>query len=722
MAGKIYKGTTTSYQEINAPFMYAHHARITTGISWNTPNNNHNYLDYPLSMGTAESFSYNTASSGGPVPAFYRSSYNTRISAGNMGPYYTSYLWLVGVYNVPGCSTIYCETAAPLGSTYNTLDTISDHPNYLGFHRNWDINMFGSNMATAQASIPANAAVFGLTVQQYVDNSGDNHSDYYTPNRLQLLFVAPTGSPLKSKIEAQVDAQFKAEIVKWTQYTHPEDLKNQWLLSSDSSLLQFYASSDNGTDFSPIYSGLDTIKLTTDENLYNPNTATYNGVASSFSFTYSESPGAVQTFTPLTLQTITFDPLSAGQNTINLTATASSGLPVTFTSSDPSIAEVNGSVLTVKASGTVSITASQAGDATYAPAPDVTQSLTITKQAQVITFNSLSDALVEDGDINLTATADSGLPVTYASSDPSIAEVNGSILTPKTSGTVSITASQGGDSTYFPAPDVVQSLFIDADTDNDGELDSTDTDDDNDGIPDANDPEPLKKFEVLKNQRTLVVEGATGQFGTNDMRGSVATVETATSSLSNELGEPIQQSHQGSSLFLDRVLYDTLLNGERVRPYIDLLLSQSNAVRVPVVGSEYDVYADKGHFYEGVVIEGDLALEGEFVGDINLSGSIAYNKSIEVVTENKTLSLADRSKILHIEPTGSQVTITLPVSAGFSAGYFIEVVNNKEGSYTLLQPETGTLRAKNPGLSQRYSAATVYWDGTEWYAIGDLTP
>ncbi len=206
-------------------------------------------------------------------------------------------------------------------------------------------------------------------------------------------------------------------------------------------------------------------------------------------------------------------------------------------------------------------------------------------------------------------------------------------------------------------------------------------------------------------------------------QGTTSNESTSSSaSLSNELGEPIQQSYQGSSVFLDRGLYDTLLDGDRVRPFIDLLLSQSNAVRIPVVGSEYDVYADKGHFYEGVTIEGDLAVEGEFTGDMNLSGTISYNKNIEVVTQNKTLTYGDRSKILHIEPTGSQVTITLPTSAGFSSGYFIEVVNNKVGSYTLLQPEVGTLRAKNPGLSQRYSAATVYWDGTEWYAIGDLTP
>jgi len=215
----------------------------------------------------------------------------------------------------------------------------------------------------------------------------------------------------------------------------------------------------------------------------------------------------------------------------------------------------------------------------------------------------------------------------------------------------------------------------------------------------------------------------TQNLGIQAGEGTTSSESTSsTGQLSNELGEPIQQSYQGNPVFLDKGLWESLLDNDRVRPFIDLLLSQSNAVRLPVVGSEYDVYADKGTFYEGVEIEGDLSIAGELTGDVNLSGTLSYSKTIEVVTENKTLSATDRSKILHIEPSGSQVTLTLPTSIGLPTGYFIEVVNNKEGSYTLLQPEAGTLRAKNPGLSQRYSAATVYWDGTEWYAIGDLTP
>ena len=279
---------------------------------------------------------------------------------------------------------------------------------------------------------------------------------------------------------------------------HPQDVKGNWLVNDAGTELQFF------------YEG----------GLVDTGLAPMVDVLENFTGTWKES------------QTITFDPLSdsfLGAGTINLTATSSSGLPVTFTSSDDSIAEVAGSVLTLKALGTVSITASQAGDATYAAAASVAQPLVITKDSQTITFNPLTDALIGPsyaGTINLTATSSSGLPVTFTSSDDSIAEVAGSVLTLKTTGTVSITASQAGDVNTFPATDVTQSLLIQLDTDGDGIPDSIDPDDDNDGIADEADPYPLLADHPDINGRKIIAQSATGVFGTNSMKDSVISVES----------------------------------------------------------------------------------------------------------------------------------------------------------------------------------------------------
>lgn len=68
------------------------------------------------------------------------------------------------------------------------------------------------------------------------------------------------------------------------------------------------------------------------------------------------------------------DPVSPG-------AVATSGLPVAYVSSDPAVAEVSNNCVILKKAGVAAITASQAGDADYSPAPDVVQMLTVSQPA-----------------------------------------------------------------------------------------------------------------------------------------------------------------------------------------------------------------------------------------------------------------------------------------------------------------------------------------------------
>ncbi len=61
-----------------------------------------------------------------------------------------------------------------------------------------------------------------------------------------------------------------------------------------------------------------------------------------------------------------------------LVATATSGLPVTFTSNSPAVCTVYGAAVTLGSSGVCSITASQAGNANYMTAAPVTQTFLVT--------------------------------------------------------------------------------------------------------------------------------------------------------------------------------------------------------------------------------------------------------------------------------------------------------------------------------------------------------
>ncbi len=84
--------------------------------------------------------------------------------------------------------------------------------------------------------------------------------------------------------------------------------------------------------------------------------------------------------TALLSQTITFGALNSvvfGAAPFPITATASSGLAVSFASTTTLVCTVSGSTVTVVAAGTCSITASQSGSANYAAAIPVTQSFTV---------------------------------------------------------------------------------------------------------------------------------------------------------------------------------------------------------------------------------------------------------------------------------------------------------------------------------------------------------
>jgi gliding motility-associated-like protein len=164
----------------------------------------------------------------------------------------------------------------------------------------------------------------------------------------------------------------------------------------------------------------------------------------------------------LLLQTILFDALPAttyGDSPITLSATASSGLTVTFTSSNSSVASILGNTLTVNSAGSSQITARQIGDDTYAPVRYI-RTLTVGKATQTITMPDLPAAKYGDNDIDPGATASSGLTVTYSSNNTDVATIVDGKIRITGAGTASITASQGGNQNYEAAPNVSKTLTV----------------------------------------------------------------------------------------------------------------------------------------------------------------------------------------------------------------------------------------------------------------------
>jgi sugar lactone lactonase YvrE len=173
---------------------------------------------------------------------------------------------------------------------------------------------------------------------------------------------------------------------------------------------------------------------------------------------------AIRKLTPHYFNVITFGsiaPKTFGSAPFLLVASASSLLPVSFTSSSPGIATISGSnnVIIVGA-GTSTITARQAGNANYNAATPVNQIFVVNKAANSITFVQPSARTYTNGaTFALTATAPGG-QVAFASSNTSVITIAGTIATIKGAGTAVITANQQGNSNYLTAAPVAKTVTV----------------------------------------------------------------------------------------------------------------------------------------------------------------------------------------------------------------------------------------------------------------------
>jgi hypothetical protein len=150
-----------------------------------------------------------------------------------------------------------------------------------------------------------------------------------------------------------------------------------------------------------------------------------------------------------TSQTITFTPPSSpvtyGVSPITLSASASSGLAVTFSVlSRPGT--VSGSTLTVTGVGTIVIAANQAGNSNYTAATQVTQSIVVNQASPTITF-TVPNHTYGDAPFTVTATSNSSGAITYSVvSGP--ATISGSTVTLTGAGTVVLQTSQVASGNY----------------------------------------------------------------------------------------------------------------------------------------------------------------------------------------------------------------------------------------------------------------------------------
>ncbi|MDP9118111.1 MAG: Ig-like domain-containing protein, partial [Actinomycetota bacterium] len=173
------------------------------------------------------------------------------------------------------------------------------------------------------------------------------------------------------------------------------------------------------------------------------------------------------TYNPIQAQTITFPqpttPAAYGTSD-TLTATASSGLTVTYTvdsSSTAGACTVSGSTVTYTGIGTCVIDANQAGDASFSAAPQVQRTVTVTKAATTTTLTVNPPSPAVNQATTLTATVhysgNGAAPTgtvsfydgaTLLGTAPVQADGTATLVTSFGGGPHSITAVYSGDTNY----------------------------------------------------------------------------------------------------------------------------------------------------------------------------------------------------------------------------------------------------------------------------------
>jgi hypothetical protein len=188
---------------------------------------------------------------------------------------------------------------------------------------------------------------------------------------------------------------------------------------------------------------------------------------------YSPAPTVDQSFAVgQGSQTITFTaPASGGiGSSATLTATGGgSGNPVVFSvdpTSDPGVCSVsgdNGSIVTYTAAGNCVIDANQAGNTSWLPALQVTQTIAVVAGEQTITFlsNPPPNPSFDGPAYTVSASGGgSGNPVVFSTDTSSVCTVAGSVVSFVGVGTCTIDADQAGNAQYAPAPTATQTFSV----------------------------------------------------------------------------------------------------------------------------------------------------------------------------------------------------------------------------------------------------------------------
>ncbi|HZX90654.1 MAG TPA: hypothetical protein VFE67_08430 [Rudaea sp.] len=364
----------------------------------------------------------------------------------------------------PACSGAAC---VPQSGTPETLDSLADRLMFRLAYRN-----FGSY----EALVVNHSVTVGSNANPY---SGVRWYELRSPGTTPVVFQQSTFSPDTSYrwmgsvamdgqgnmalgYSVSSDAMFPA--IRYTGRQVGDPLST---MQAETSIIEGGGSQTQGLDRWGDYSAM-TIDPVDDctfwfTSEYLKANGTFNWSTRIASFKFAGCVVAKQD------QTISFTstPPAAAKfgGTYAVAATATSGRTVTFSidAASASVCSISGSQVSFIGVGACAINANQAGNIGYNPAPQVQQSFAVGPASQSINFTSSAPASAKfGGTYNVTATATSGLTVTFAidGASSTVCSLAGSQVSFIGVGTCTINADQGGNANYNAAPQNQQSFAV----------------------------------------------------------------------------------------------------------------------------------------------------------------------------------------------------------------------------------------------------------------------
>ncbi|MES2671912.1 MAG: autotransporter domain-containing protein [Pseudomonadota bacterium] len=146
-------------------------------------------------------------------------------------------------------------------------------------------------------------------------------------------------------------------------------------------------------------------------------------------------------------------PVYAPNGTFTLSATGgASTSPVVFASTTPAVCTVSGNTVTMVTAGSCSLTANQAGDASYSPAPQATLVVSIGLATPTLSWIPNQVKIFGEPAFDLpNPTSNSTGAITFSSSNPAVATVSGRTVTIVGDGVTTLVATQAAAGSYAQA-------------------------------------------------------------------------------------------------------------------------------------------------------------------------------------------------------------------------------------------------------------------------------